>query len=86
MKIRPGDLVVPVDCQEFLFSSPEDAMEELEPISAIWTEDRPAIVIEVLRFDPPRDYDHIKVIVDDVIGWTCSDYVKRIRRIIKKHE
>lgn len=86
MKIRPGDLVIPVDGQEFLFSSPEDATEEIEPLSAIWAEDRPAIVVEVLKLDPPRDYEHIKVVVDDIVGWTCSDYVKRVCRIFKGHE
>lgn len=78
MKIRPGDLVIPVDEREFLFSSIDQIADEVEPIDMIWMDDRPGIVLEVVPLQPPRDYEHVKVIVDEVVGWTCSDYIRRI--------
>jgi hypothetical protein len=78
MKIRSGDLVVPVDDHEFLFSSPDKVADEADPIDIIWNNDVPGIVIEVLNFIPAREYYHVKIIVDDVIGWTYSDYIKKI--------
>jgi hypothetical protein len=84
MKIQPGDLVVPVDDYEFLFSSPDKVADEADPINLIWNNDMPGIVLEVRDFHPPRSYYHARVIVDDMIGWTYSDYIKRISSILKK--
>jgi len=73
--VQVGDLVLPVDEREFLFSTPGDVETEEDPIDMIWSDDTPGLVVQVLNFDPPRDYYQIKVIVDEIIGWTYSDYV-----------
>lgn len=73
--IRVGDLVLPVDEREFLFSTPEKVASEEDPLDVIWSDDTPGLVVEIREFHPSRDYYKIKVIVDEVIGWTFSDYV-----------
>lgn len=78
MKIRLGDLVIPVDDHEFLFSSPDKVADEADPIDLIWNNDVPGIVIEILPFNPIRKYCHIRIVVDDVVGWTYSDYIKKV--------
>jgi hypothetical protein len=76
--IYVGDLVLPVDEREFLYSTPDKIESEEDPIDMIWNDEMPGIVIDILEFYPPREYYQIKVIVEDVIGWTYSDYVWRI--------
>jgi len=73
--VRVGDLVLPVDSHEFLFSTPEKVEDEEDPIDMIWSDDTPGLVVEVRYFDPYRDYYQVKVVVDEVVGWTFSDYV-----------
>lgn len=74
-KIRVGDLVLPVDSREFLYSSPDKVEREEDPIDLFWDDSMPAIVSEVLNFDPTRDYYQVRVIVNEMIGWTYSDYI-----------
>jgi hypothetical protein len=73
-----GDLVLPMEANEFLFSSPEAAVEETDPIDVVWEVDSPGVVLRVLSFSPPREYCHVRVLVGDVVGWTFSDYVSVI--------
>jgi len=73
--IQVGDMVLPIDEQEFLFSLPDKVESEEDPIDMIWYDDTPGLVVQVLSFDPPRDYYQIKVIVNEIVGWTYSDYV-----------
>lgn len=73
-----GDLVLPMEANEFLFSSPEAAVEETDPIGDVWEVDSPGVVLRVLSFDPPREYCHVRVLVRGVVGWTFSDYVSVI--------
>lgn len=73
-----GDLVLPMEANEFLFSSPEAAVEETDPIDVVWEVDSPGVVLRVLSFEPPREYCHVRVLVGDVVGWTFSDYVSVI--------
>lgn len=70
--------MIPVDDHEFLFSSPDKVAEEADPINLIWDNDAPGIVVEVLSFFPPRKYYHVRIVVDDMVGWTYSNYVKRV--------
>lgn len=76
--IRVGDLVVPVDGREFLYTTPDKIELEEDPIDIVWDDDAFGIVINVEVFDPPQDYYQIRVVVGDVVGWTYSDYVKPI--------
>jgi len=71
-----GDLVMPTEASEFLFSSPEAAVDETDPIDVVWEVDSPGVVLHVLSFSPPREYCHVRVLVGDVAGWTFSDYVR----------
>lgn len=74
--IRAGDLVIPIDEREFLFSSPEKAEDESEPIDMIWGNEDVGIVVKILQFDPQRDYHYVCVVVSEVVGWTFSDYIR----------
>lgn len=73
--MRIGDLVVPVDERELLFSSPDKVEFEDDPIEMIWY-DMPGIVVDMMVYEPPREYVRVRVIVDDVVGWTSSDCVR----------
>jgi hypothetical protein len=72
---RIGDLVLPIDEHDFLFSVPDKIASEEDPIDMIWNDDMPGIVVEVLDLDPPREYYQIRIIVGEIVGWTYSDYV-----------
>lgn len=78
--IKVGDLVFPLDEREFLFSTPSKIETEEDPIEVIW-EFIPGIVICVLEFDPPQEYCQIQIIVEDIVGWTYSDYVRVVSKI-----
>lgn len=73
--MRIGDLVVPVDERELLFSSPDKVEFEDDPIEMIW-HDVPGIIVGVMVYEPPREYVRVRVMVDDVVGWTSSDCVR----------
>lgn len=70
-----GDLVLPIDEKECLFSEPDDVEVEEEPIEVIW-EDVPGLVVEVMEYEPRREYYQVRVVVGDVVGWTCSEYIR----------
>ena len=73
--VRVGDLVLPIEEREFLFLSPDDSdLEKLEVTEVFW-DDTPGVVLEILEFDPPKEYRQIKLMVNGSVGWTYSDYV-----------
>lgn len=73
--VRVGDLVLPIEEREFLFLSPDDSdLEKLEVAEVFW-DDTPGVVLEILEFDPPKEYQQIKLMVSESVGWTYSDYV-----------
>jgi len=77
-RINVGDMVIPIDDRDFLYSIPEKLESEDDPIDLIWNNDTPGIVLEVINFHPPRSYYNVRIIVDDMVGWTYSDYIKKI--------
>jgi len=78
--IQVGDMVLPIDEREFLFSSPDKVESEEDPIDMIWENYVAGIVVEVMEFKPQREYYQIRIMVDESIGWTYSDYVRVISR------
>ena len=73
--VKVGDLVLPIEEREFLFLSPDDSdLEKLEVTEVFW-DDTPGVVLEILEFDPPKEYQQIKLMVNESVGWTYSDYV-----------
>jgi len=70
-----GDLVIPVDQRELLFSTPDKVEFEDDPIEMVWY-DVVGIVLEIIAYDPPREYTRVKVMVDDTTGWTSSDCLR----------
>lgn len=77
--IQVGDLVFPLDEKEFLFTTPSKVETEEDPIEVIW-EFIPGIVVDILDFDPPQEYCQIRIVVDGIVGWTYSDYVKIVSK------
>jgi len=75
--IKVGSLVVPVANDEFLFVKSDGFDYELDPIEAMW-EDGVGVVLEILDFDPPRDYKRVRIMTGKTIGWTYSDYVVKV--------
>lgn len=75
--ISVGDLVLPLDSEEFLFSSAFAMDLDSDPIECCWA-GIPGVVIGVEDFVPPRGYMRVKVMVEGIIGWTYSDYVKTV--------
>jgi len=78
--IQVGDMVLPIDEREFLFSSPDKVESEEDPIDMIWENYVAGIVVEVMEFKPQREYYQIRIMVEESIGWTYSDYVRVISR------
>jgi len=76
--IQVGDMVLPIDEREFLFSSPDKVESEEDPIDMIWENYVVGIVVEVMEFKPQREYYQIRIMVEESIGWTYSDYVRVI--------
>jgi len=75
-----GDLVLPMEASEFLFSTPEAAAEETDPIDVVWDVSSPGLVLEVRSLSPPREYSHLRVFAEGVVGWTFSDYVSAVAK------
>lgn len=73
--VKVGDMVLPLESEEFLFLSADGLDVELDPIECCWS-NVPGVVTDVLEFDPPRSYLRVCVMVDGVVGWTYSDYVR----------
>lgn len=73
--VRIGDMVLPVESEEFLFLSADGLDVEFDPIECCWS-GMPGLVTNILEFDPPRDYLRVCVMVGGVVGWTYSDYVR----------
>ncbi len=76
--IQVGDLVLPIDDREFLFSSPDKVESEEDPIDMIWEDYVVGLVIDVLEFEPQREYYQVRIMVEEDVGWTYSDYVRVI--------
>jgi hypothetical protein len=76
--IQVGDLVLPVDEREFLFSSPDKVESEEDPIDMIWEDYVVGLVVGVLEFEPQREYYQVRIMVEEDVGWTYSDYVRVI--------
>jgi len=71
--VRVGDLVIPVGEDEFLFM--DGGMDhEVDPIECVWR-DELGIVVEVVVYEPVREYRRVCVMVGGHVGWTYSDYV-----------
>lgn len=75
--IKVGDIVLPIDEREFLFSHHNEMAFEADIVEIFW-DDIPGIVIKTLDFDPPREYYHIQISTGEVVGWTYSDFVELI--------
>jgi len=75
-----GDMVLPTDDRDFLYSIPEKVESEDDPIDMIWENDTIGIVVDVQPVEPPQEYYQVKVVVAEAIGWTYSDYIKIIHR------
>jgi hypothetical protein len=73
--VEIGDLVMPIREEEFLFLSPEGAVD---PLEIDWDRSSIGIVLQVVDFNPPRQYKRVRVVVDGLIGWTYSDYLEPI--------
>ena len=76
--IQVGDLVLPIDEREFLFSSPDKVESEEDPIDMIWEDYVVGLVVDVLEFEPQREYYQVRIMVEEDVGWTYSDYVRVI--------
>jgi hypothetical protein len=75
-----GSLVVPVVGEEYLFVD-EDYWDDeekgswFEPIEVVW-EGVYGVVLVVEEFVPSREYQRVRVLVGEVVGWTYSDYLE----------
>ncbi len=76
--ISVGDLVLPANGREFLYTTPEKVECEEDPMDMFWDDNMPGIVVEVSHLDPPQEYYQIRIAIVDAVGWTYSDYVKVI--------
>lgn len=77
IRLKAGDLVLPLADEEFLFVNPGRMDAETDPIEIVW-ESVPGIIIEIEPFNPPRNYMRVKVMVRGITGWTYSDYVRTV--------
>lgn len=71
-----GDLVAPLWPNEFLFRTPEDAVNECDPLPVVWDLCEMGVVIELREFEPAQEFHNARVIVGGVIGWTFTDYIR----------
>lgn len=74
-----GDLVLPIDEREFLFTCPDKIGAQEDPMEMIW-EDTIGVVISVEVCDHDSEYCQVLIFVDEVTGWTYSDYIKVIHK------
>lgn len=74
--IKVGSLVIPVESEEFLFMKSDGLDYELDPIEAVWDEGV-GVVLEILDFNPSREYKRVRIMAGERIGWTYSDYVTK---------
>ena len=74
--INVGDLVMPRWPNEFLFRTPEDAVNECDPMSIVWDLCEMGVVIELREFEPAQEFHSARVIVGGVVGWTFTDYLR----------
>jgi hypothetical protein len=74
--VSVGDLVAPLWPNEFLFRTPEDAVNECDPMSVVWDLCGVGVVIELREFKPAQEFHSARVIVGGVTGWTFTDYVR----------
>lgn len=72
-----GDLVLPLDSEEFLFSSAFEMDPDADPIECCWSGSL-GVVIGVEDFIPPRGYMRVCIVAGGCVGWTYSDYVRLI--------
>lgn len=72
--MKVGDLVLPINDEEFLFTRAEAMDPDSDEVELTWRE-IPGIIIELSEFSPKKKYKRVRVIVGDTIGWTYSDYV-----------
>jgi len=73
--LKIGSLVVPEESEDFLFVDQYGVDPSIDPIETIWGR-IPGIIIDVIDFDPPRNYRKVRVMVNNSMGWTYSDYIK----------
>lgn len=73
-----GCLVFPVPEREYMFleSVDEETEEILDEIN--WDPRTLGVILDVRDFDPPREYMRVRVLVEGVVGWTYTDYIKTI--------
>lgn len=76
--IKIGDLVIPKAGREFLFSVCQEMSFEAEVEEFYWDEN-PGIVINVLKVDDIKEYSQVEIVVGNTVGWTYSDWIKRVK-------
>jgi len=74
-RMRVGDLVLPLESEEFLFSSASAMDFDVDPIECCWS-DVLGVIIGIDDFTPPREYMRVQIMVEGLVGWTYSDYVR----------
>ena len=77
--IKIGDLVFPREDNEVLFIDSEKISSEEDLSEMVW-DNSPGIVIDIAMCHSILDCFQIFVVVDNIVGWTYSDYVKVIQR------
>lgn len=79
MDVKVGDLVMAIEADDVLL--PESTIHAAEtegvPIVCSWG-GQVGIVLDVLDYDPPREYVKLKLTTVGAVGWTYSDYVRRL--------
>jgi len=73
--LKVGDLVLPTADEEFLFTLEDGLDYEVDPIEKIWNA-TPGVVLEIVEFQKPHNYMRVRIMVEQTIGWTYSDYVE----------
>ena len=76
--IQIGDLVFPREENEVLFIDSEKISSEEDLSEMVW-DMSPGIVIDIAMCHSILECFQIFVVVDNIVGWTYSDYVKVIR-------
>lgn len=78
--VEVGNLVMPVVDEEYLFVDEEYWDEDegsswFDPVEMVW-EGVYGVVLRVEEFVPSREYQRVRVLVGEVVGWTYSDYLE----------
>ena len=69
---------MPKSGREFLFSVCQELAFEADVEEFYWDEDL-GIVVNILDVDDVKKYSQIQIVVGNIVGWTYSDWVKRVK-------